>query len=228
MQDAALVRVVDGPGHDRDQPGSPLGVGRQVVGPFGQAAALDQFQAEVQPALVLPHFVNGHDVRVIQIGGQFGLVAKAADLGGRPPGPDHLEGDEAVEALLAGPVHHSHPTLADHAQQFVVAERAQLRRRQGALVRPGGCLVSSPSRCRGPNRLAQRDGDPVHFLQTGQELGQLGGKLRVAGQQLLPIRGPARVPLLEVGGRDLSEPQLAFGQATAFDLHRSPLLLGPE
>ena len=76
------------------------------------------------PALVLTHFVNGHDVRMIQPGGGFGFGAEALDLAviGEAPGQNHLERHDPVEAGLSRPPHRAHAAVGDFSQQFVVAE----------------------------------------------------------------------------------------------------------
>src|SRR5262249_53118987 len=93
---------------------------------LGYAAVLNQFHAEVVPAVVLADLVNGHDVRMIEVGdgSRFGAEALHFRRGRQLAGEDHLQGDDAVEGNLPGPVDDAHAAAADLAQQLVVAEGA--------------------------------------------------------------------------------------------------------
>ena len=75
---------------------------------------------------VFPHFVNGHDIRVLQLSDGRGLGAEALHVrrAGELPSQDHLYRDGAVQTYLPRPVNHAHATAGDFLQQFVVAEVA--------------------------------------------------------------------------------------------------------
>jgi hypothetical protein len=126
VQDAPLVGVVDGPGHRRHQPRRPLGVVGEARQVPVQAAAVDQLHA-VEPLPVrLADLVDRHDGRVFELGRGLGLHAEAPqiDRARAQPRVDHLEGDDAVQALLPRPVDDPHPALGDSPQQLVVAQHA--------------------------------------------------------------------------------------------------------
>src|SRR5262249_28126190 len=109
MQDAALMRVVDGPrdgGHDfRCPPLPPLAEARTLSADhFRQAAAFYQSHGEVRLSVFVADLVDGDDLRVVETGGRLGFGAETARVTGRGKAalPDHLQRDEAVQTLLAG------------------------------------------------------------------------------------------------------------------------------
>ena len=126
MQNAPHVGMLDGFGRlDHQGHGGPaiiLERGELV----GKVAALDKFHAEVLLAVVLTHFVNRHDARVIELGDGLGFILEAAQLGvvGQDSGLDHLEGDGAVERDLVRLVNNSHSAAAEFFLNLVVAEVA--------------------------------------------------------------------------------------------------------
>jgi hypothetical protein len=85
--------------------------------PF-QALAFDEPHAVEGLALVLAHFVNGDNIRVVQLGGGFGFEAKPLDERRvrKPAMQQQLEGHHAINGQLAGPVYHAHSTTPDLAQ----------------------------------------------------------------------------------------------------------------
>ena len=85
MQDAALMGVMDRSGHRRQQRAAfrcsamLAARTRSLPCPFRrcQAAPLDQLHAEEVLAFVFADLIDGHDVRMIQVGGGLGFGAKA-------------------------------------------------------------------------------------------------------------------------------------------------------
>ena len=73
---------------------------------------------------VLTHFVDADDVAVIQTGRRLGLGAEPVDLvfARQLPAEDHLDRDHAVQAHLAGFVHHAHAATRDFLQQLIIPE----------------------------------------------------------------------------------------------------------
>ena len=73
--------------------------------------------------------MDGDDVRVLQRGRGHGLGAEPLHRLRRRmrPEQEHLERDDAVQALLAGLVDHAHAAVRNLLQQLVVAEIAELR-----------------------------------------------------------------------------------------------------
>ena len=117
-------RVMDGPRHARQQPRRGLAVLEIMRNLLSQTAALDQLHAEEVLAFVFTDFVNGHDIRVIQVGGGLGFGMKTPHVRRRSQfaGQNHLQGDSAVEAYLPGLVDDPHAAAGDFCQQFVIAE----------------------------------------------------------------------------------------------------------
>jgi len=89
-----------------------------------QTLALDELHAEILLALVLADFVDGHDVRMVELAGGLGLVMKADDLGlaGQFARADELERDQPVQAALPCAIDHAHAAPRDFFQQFVIAD----------------------------------------------------------------------------------------------------------
>ena len=95
-------------------------------GPFGpqdvgQAAALDVLHHDEVRALLLAPVVDRHDVRVVQVGGALRLTAEPLDearIGGELR-EQHLDGDGAVEQLIAGEEDVGHAAARDAAVQLV-------------------------------------------------------------------------------------------------------------
>jgi hypothetical protein len=63
-----------------------------------QTLALDQFHAEVMPAVPLAYLINRNDVWMAQIGASLRFGPKSPHLifTGQLPGQNHFQGDEAV------------------------------------------------------------------------------------------------------------------------------------
>jgi hypothetical protein len=83
VQEAAPVRVVDGPCHDGQEPRGCPGVVGKAGRVLGQVAALDELHGKVGAALGLAHFVNRHDIRMVQGRHGFRLQAEPLALLGR-------------------------------------------------------------------------------------------------------------------------------------------------
>src|SRR5690348_9550096 len=91
---------------------------------------------------MLTDFVNGNDVRMIEVGGGLGLGAEALHIGRRSElaGEDHLQGDGATQTDLPGAVHDTDASASDLAELLVIAEGREggtPRRRRTPIVRQG-------------------------------------------------------------------------------------------
>ena len=124
VQDSALVSVMHGASHRRHQARGIAGVVPEPGGQECEIAAFDQLHAEIVVALVLTHLIDRDNMRMIEVRGGLGLKSEAEQviIGREPPGPNHLECQNAIQADLASTVDHSHAPLRDHALQFVVAK----------------------------------------------------------------------------------------------------------
>ncbi len=78
-----------------------------------QGGPAQVLHGDVDAALVLPHLVDGRDVRVAHGGGGAGLAEEARALGGLPDRGQHLERDDTTQLLVVGGVDHAHPALAE-------------------------------------------------------------------------------------------------------------------
>ena len=101
---------LDGPGERGHQLGrSPawLGIAGQAV---FQGSPLEQLEREEGKAIDLADLVDLDDIRVAEPGDGLGLDPNAGEVVGPRPlsTPDHLEGDQAVQAPLPGLVDHAH------------------------------------------------------------------------------------------------------------------------
>ena len=78
---------------------------------------------------MFPHFVNRYDMRMVQLRHRLRLIAESSPvfLAGESPRPDQLQGHDTIEAALAGLKNNTHASLADRANQLVVAEIAHAR-----------------------------------------------------------------------------------------------------
>ena len=88
--------------------------------------------------LVFAHFVDLHDVRMLQARDGFGLGAKTRELvgSGVAAGENHLQRDQAFEACLAGAVNHAHAAAAENAEDLKTGDRRHVGQRI-AVVGPG-------------------------------------------------------------------------------------------
>ena len=212
VQDAALVRVMDracNGGHHLCRRAANFFAfpGHLTLGDcLREAAARDQFHAEIRLPVQLADFVDRHDVRMVQAGRGLGFGSEALQIRrtSQAAGPDHFHGHQAMEALLLGLVDHAHAALANLLEQVVIAKGAPLGWRRGS----GGTAIGGCRKRRVPgkrsgleNRLgdpAQRGGQLIELVLTGEEFSQLGGKLGMAGQELRPIGGRTAFRSLDV------------------------------
>ena len=90
-----------------------------------QVAALHVAHGDIELPVVLAGLVDGDDARVLQGGGEPGLLQEAA------PEPlvlgelrrDQLQRDGALEAEVGRPVHHAHPAPAEERLHAIARER---------------------------------------------------------------------------------------------------------
>lgn len=73
---------------------------------------------------MLPHFVDGDDIAVVQTGRRLGLGAEPVNFvfARELSAEDHLYRDHAVEAHLASFIHHAHAATRDFFQQLIIPE----------------------------------------------------------------------------------------------------------
>ena len=135
------MRVLDCLGDDPDVASRAHGRERLVANQRGEVLALDVIHREVILALLLAHFMNGDDVRMLQTGRSRGFGAKSLDgfLARKLPGQDHFDGHDPVQADLPGLIDHAHAAAGNFFQEFVVAEAAHGRCRGGG-GRIAGCI----------------------------------------------------------------------------------------
>jgi len=107
-----------------------------------------------EPVRALPDGVDRHDMRVRQPRRRLGLAHEAQpDL--LPEGElrrEHFDGDLALQALVAGVEHHTHPTPADLSLKRVGATERLAQAGDECLV----CIVHRASREVRADRLAAR------------------------------------------------------------------------
>ena len=105
-----LAPLVDRFGHVPDVARGLLGWQHVLAQDGRQAAAFDEVHREVMQALVLPDFVDRHDVGMLQARSGLSLDLKPLDvlLIGQPPREHHLHGHDAAERFLSGLVDDSH------------------------------------------------------------------------------------------------------------------------
>ena len=128
VQDALRVGVLDRPGDDRDEPGG-LARRQRAVGAhlLRERLPADELHAEVRLPADRADLVDGDDVRVLEPRGGLGLGAEpgAVRVGGEVRFADHLQRDDAVQALLPGLVDDAHAAAAEFFEQLEVAELAR-------------------------------------------------------------------------------------------------------
>jgi len=117
VNDSLLMGIVYGPGQGFHQRCGGLGRLRFAGEFLRQGAAVHEFQGEIGVALGLADLVNLHDVRVLQPRLRLRLRPEAAQvLGVRlGAGQEHLEGHQALQALVAGLVDNAHAPAAQDA-----------------------------------------------------------------------------------------------------------------
>jgi hypothetical protein len=143
------------------------------------------------PARVLADLVDGHDVRVVQVGDVLGLAAEAAHLllGGQFPRLDHLQRHDPVGGHLPGLVDHAHATVAHLLQQLIPRESARRGTpRVGQRAGRGGRGAGG--------RRRRRCGPVVGGVRIGRGWvvgGMPGGVARGVAQRRLAVLGRAGI-----------------------------------
>ena len=130
MQHAAQVRVMhrlrDGGDEFRRAP-KPLRAPHSALRvQIREGAAFHQLHAEILLPFVLANFVDGNDVRMVEIRRGFRFGAETLHFrGGRQlAGADHFQRDRAIETDLPRIINDAHPALRNLAQEFVIAKVA--------------------------------------------------------------------------------------------------------
>ena len=102
-------------GHLPDQNGGLAARQWSILDSIGEAASFDVGHREVMPAGVFTDFVDGHDSRVVELGGQLCLLVEALDvlLRRHLAGQDRLQGDHAVQAVLPRQVNRAHAAAGE-------------------------------------------------------------------------------------------------------------------
>ena len=124
VEDATQVGVMYGLGQRGHEPGGPRRVVAVGVQPARQRAARDELHGEESLAVVLADLVDRHDARR----GRAPATASASFWNrrsrrvGEGPGPDHLQGDWAIQADLPRLVDDPHAAAAELAADLVVAK----------------------------------------------------------------------------------------------------------
>ena len=98
MNDAAQMGVVHGSRERFDKSSGSYDGLWLATERFFEACAIDKFQSQIGPAVSFADFMNLHDVWMLQLGDDFGFVAKASEFlrAGQDAGANHLESDNAV------------------------------------------------------------------------------------------------------------------------------------
>ena len=140
---------------------------------------------------------DGHDVRMVQVGGRLGLVVEAGhllavqDRGKR----QHFQCHAAVQRYLPGLIDHAHAAAADLPHNRVIAQL------------PLGPLASRrPSGCGGP----QGRGRPVDKIQTCQIGANRTGEIGMSGHKLFSVRGKTKFQFLQVALQEFGQALLDF------------------
>jgi hypothetical protein len=91
-----------------------------------ERAAVEILHHHVWTTVVLAHFVNLDDIRVLQAGQRLRFDVKAGQQvrAGVDAGADHLESDDTGEALLPGLVDDAHAPVTQLAEDFVFGRTA--------------------------------------------------------------------------------------------------------
>ncbi len=145
VQNSPHVRMVNSLGRlgqeSRCRP--EIGLERREL--LGEVAPIDQFHTEELLTVVLTHFVDGHNARVIEQGNGLSLVLESAQLGlvGQRPGLDHLHSHGTIQRHLPRLVDNAHAAATQLFLKLVIAEIAdggawrQTRRGLVPVIRAG-------------------------------------------------------------------------------------------
>ena len=172
VQHAALVRVMDGAGDLREQPGRLPRRQRALQETLRERAAVHQLHGEELLPVGLADLMDGDDVRMVQPRDRLRLGAEARQLlrpgeGGRA---DELQGDGALEPEVLRLVDDPHAAVSDLPQQPVLSEHRRQRgpteRGEPGDVRAGRCDVLDARR--GFDRVLEetRQARTVRFQRT--------------------------------------------------------------
>ena len=145
MYDAGGVRGGERVGHlrgDAQRIGEPHAFARnQLV----QGLAIQQLHDDVGLAVLFADFVDGDDIGMVQSGSGFGLLHEArATVGiGAAGFGQQFDGDETVQALVAGLVDPAHAAFADFFEQGEMPQFAAVHIRSILIFRRvGGAFVT--------------------------------------------------------------------------------------
>ena len=184
VHDAAGVERAEG-GQDREGGGYGLvDEERSPAKPLAQGLAVEQLHGDEETSLLLADLVELADVRMVDAGGGLGFAPEALARGlvvGQAE--DGLDGQAAVEALVAGGVDDAHPSLSQLAQDEIGADA------QGGL---GGWRVRGPNPPPAPGfgQGSSRPGD-----RAGSPAGPEAAGVVIACSRLVPP-----LPCLALGG----------------------------
>ncbi len=128
MDDPGLMGGVDGSserGHQFGTRSSRLGrAGKSIV----ETAAFEQLERHEGQAVYFADIINLQDVRMPYPGDRLGLDAESGQkIRIRvAPADDHLEGNQAIQANLAGLVDDPHPSLAERLEELVAGNLREI------------------------------------------------------------------------------------------------------
>ncbi len=167
MDDAALVRVVDGGADRAEDPQTEAElVGRDHLRPAAQPAvegpARGELHGEVVAAVIgVAGLVDGGDVGVLEPRQRLGLAVEEAgvELVHLVLAAHHLERHPAMRPVLLRLPHRTHPALAEKTENAIARDHGRLGRGPGA-----------PPRCAG-------GGDGLLRLRRGPQILTVGGAL---------------------------------------------------
>ena len=142
MDDALVVGVLQRLADRRDDGERLFGFEFAVAQQVAEVHAVDEFHDEIEESAGFAEVVDGDDVRVVELGEQFGLAGEA--LGETSPRPtrsggEDLDGDDPVERFLAGLVNHAHAAAAEAFEDFELGNLSAISSGDG-----GGARGSSP------------------------------------------------------------------------------------
>ena len=124
MQNAVLVRVVNGARHLGDQFHRAPNWHWLALGHFIELAAFDKFHAEVTRAIALADFVNRDNAWMLETGGRFGFATKTFQMrfGGPMAQADHFQCHGAVQTFLPRAINHALTAATDFFLDFVITK----------------------------------------------------------------------------------------------------------
>jgi hypothetical protein len=164
--------------------------------PLLQTAAVHVLQRQERAAAVLADFVDLDDVRMLQLADGFGFRAKTGQLGltGMAACENHLEGDHALQAALAGLVDHAHRPAAEGFEDFVTGDELVFARPVFACRVLQRERSRAGSRARNPVQRGIAAGLPRHIIKRADLIGRRAlGRRNILGRLIilleLPIEG---------------------------------------